>query len=112
MVELLVVVAILGILLAIAVPSYLGYKGRAADGAAKGNLRAALPSVEAYRTDTGGYTGMTIATLKASYDSGLASGVSIAGTPTAATFCITDTEGGRAWSVGSSGGYKSNATCT
>jgi type IV pilus assembly protein PilA len=110
MVELLVVVAILGILLAIAVPSYLGYKGRAADGAAKSNLRAALPSVEAYHSDTGGYSGMTMATLKASYDSGIAPGVSIYGVPTATTYCITDTEEGHAWSLGGSG-YKPNGTC-
>jgi prepilin-type N-terminal cleavage/methylation domain-containing protein len=113
MVELLVVLTILGILLAIAVPSFLGYKDRAADGAAKSNLRAALPSVEAYYSDNSGYAGMTIATLKARYDSAIAPRVSIYGIPTATSYCITDTEGGHAWSVnGPGGGYKNNATCS
>ncbi len=47
LIELLVVIIIIGILLAIAVPSYLGFRDRANDNAAKANLRAALPSAEA-----------------------------------------------------------------
>ena len=52
LIELLVVIIIIGILLAIAVPSYLGFKTRANDAAAKANLRAAIPSAEAYFADT------------------------------------------------------------
>ena len=58
LIELLVVIIIIGILLAIAVPSYLGFRDRAANDAAKANLRAALPSAEAYYADNGTYTGM------------------------------------------------------
>ncbi len=71
LIELLVVIIIIGILLAIAVPAYLKFRDRAAENAAKANLRAALPSVEAFYADNGVYTGMTRATLKASYDAGL-----------------------------------------
>ena len=76
LIELLVVIIIIGILLAIAVPSYLGFRDRAANNAAKANLRAALPSAEAYFADdapaggAGAYTGMTVAKLKA-IDSGI-----------------------------------------
>ena len=59
LIELLVVIIIIGILLAIAVPSYLGFRDRAANNAMKANLRAALPSAEAYYADNGSYTGMT-----------------------------------------------------
>ena len=38
-IELLVVIIIIGILLAIAVPSYLGFRDRASNNAAKANLR-------------------------------------------------------------------------
>jgi type IV pilus assembly protein PilA len=71
LIELLVVIVIIGILLAIAVPSYLGFRDRAADSAAKANIRAAVPSAEAWYADKNTYTGMTTALLKSTYDSGL-----------------------------------------
>src|SRR6476646_9385749 len=70
LIELLVVIVIIGILLAIAVPSYLGFRDRANDAAAKANVRAAVPSAEAYYADNNSYGLMTIALMKG-YDSGL-----------------------------------------
>ena len=63
--------AIIGVLLAIAVPSYLGTRDRGAQRAADANVRAALPSVEAFESDHGNYTNITVAKLRASYDAGL-----------------------------------------
>jgi type IV pilus assembly protein PilA len=71
LIELLVVIVIIGILLAIAVPSYLGFKDRANQKAAAADVRAAIPAAEAYYADNGSYTGMTEAILKAQYDSGV-----------------------------------------
>ena len=48
LIELLIVLVVTGILVAIAVPSYLGFRTRAADSAAKANIRAALPAVEQF----------------------------------------------------------------
>ena len=114
--ELLVVLAVIGILLAIAVSSYLGYAGRAADNTAKANIRAAMPAVEAYYNDNDTYAGMSIATLKAGYDSGIASGVGLYGAPTAMAYCLTSTQSGHTWSVRGPGigssAYKSNGTCS
>ncbi len=119
LIELLVVIIIIGILLAIAVPSYLGFRDRAANNAAKANLRAALPSAEAYFADdapaggAGAYTGMTVAKLTA-IDSGLSSTLTVASV-TATTYCLTDTVSGKTWSVAgpgpSSSDFKANATC-
>ena len=59
LIELLVVIVIIGILLAIAVPSYLGFKDRANDSAARPNIRAAVPSAEAYYADKASYAAWT-----------------------------------------------------
>ncbi len=114
LIELLVVIFIVGILVAIAVPSYLGFRDRAANNAAKANLRAALPSAEAYDDDNGTYVGMNAAALKA-IDSGVSPTLTVAAV-TATTYCLTDTQSGRTWSVAgpgpSSASYKNNNNCT
>ncbi len=113
LIELLVVIIIIGILLAIAVPSYLGFRDRAANNAAKANLRAALPSAEAYYADNGTYVGMD-ATDLALIDTGVSPTLTV---PSAAagSYCLTDTVSGKTWSVlgpgPSSTDFKNNATC-
>jgi type IV pilus assembly protein PilA len=66
LIELLVVLVIIGILLAIAVPSYLGFKERAENRSAASNVRAAIPAVEAYYADspTGNYAGLDMTALR------------------------------------------------
>ena len=73
LIELLVVIVIIGILLAIAVPSYLGFKDRANAAAAGADVRAAVPSAEAWFSDHDTYSGMTIAGLQ-TIDSGTSLG--------------------------------------
>jgi type II secretion system protein G len=65
LIELLVVIIIIGILLAVAVPSYLGFRDRANTSAAKANVRAAVPAVEAFYSDNGTYDNMSLAALQA-----------------------------------------------
>ncbi len=60
LIEMLIVIIILGILLAIAVPAYLKFRDRANDSAAQGNIRAMIPAIEAYNADNAGYASMTI----------------------------------------------------
>ncbi len=113
LIELLVVIIILGILLAIAVPSYLSFKDRANKSAAMGDIRTIIPSIESWNQDNGGtsgdvdgsastsgYQGMTIALLKSNYDQSLdASSTSpysinpsgFSGSPT--DYCVTATLG-------------------
>jgi type IV pilus assembly protein PilA len=72
LIELLVVIIILGILLAIAIPSYLSFRNRANNSAAQANVRAAVPGMEAFNADhASGYTGVTLTKLQVSYDAGI-----------------------------------------
>src|SRR5205823_3036821 len=93
LIELLVVIIILGILLAIAVPSYLSFKDRANKSAAQANVRAVIPDIESYNADNtpgagsgtdpdysasstdSGYQGMTSVLLKSKYDQAFPSSV-------------------------------------
>jgi type IV pilus assembly protein PilA len=114
LIELLVVIIILGILLAIAVPSYLSFKDRANKTAAQADVRALVPSVESWNQDnngtagdidgsatTSGYQGMTLALLKSWYDQSIDSSssspyaINPSGfTGSATDYCITATVGG------------------
>ena len=123
LIELLVVIIILGILLAIAVPSYLSFKDRANKSAAQANVRAVLPDVESYNADNvpgapaasdpdfatsnsdNGYAGMTAGELKTSYDQAFPSSVWVAAAdtgfpsgvtavaPTSTNYCILSQNG-------------------
>jgi prepilin-type N-terminal cleavage/methylation domain-containing protein len=64
LVELMVVVLILGILIAIALPTYAGARQRAEDKAAESNLRTALAAAQVWWSDAGLYTGFDVPTAK------------------------------------------------
>jgi type IV pilus assembly protein PilA len=66
LVELLVVMLILGLLAAIAIPSFFNQRDKAKDADAKAAVRTAQTAIETYATDHGGtYVGATAADLKA-----------------------------------------------
>ena len=112
LIELLIVLVILGILLAIAVPAYLGFKDKANSRAAEADIRAAIPSAEAYYESNNTYKNMTPALLK-NIDAGLSSHVGVATASTNA-YCLTATVGGKSWAVhgpGATAWYK-NTTCS
>ena len=91
LIEMMVVVIILGILLAIAVPAYLKFKDRANNSAAQADIRATIPAVEAYNSDNNGYASMTFAGLQSTYDQGL-KGVTVL-SASATTYCLKSTVG-------------------
>ena len=64
LIELMVVVLIIAILLAIAIPSFLGARGKAQDRAAQSNVRNALTAEKTFFTDQQVYTA-TAASLTA-----------------------------------------------
>jgi type IV pilus assembly protein PilA len=122
LIELLVVIIIIGILLAIAIPSYLSFKDKAQKSAAQANVRAAIPAVEAYNSDnvgtsadvdatagTTGYAGMNLTLLK-TYDQGVKN-VTV-GTVTSATYCIDSTVGNYSFNKNGPGADIVTGACT
>ena len=61
LIELMVVVLIIGILIAIALPTFLGARSRAQDRAAESNLRNAMAAAKTFFTDADTYTGFDAA---------------------------------------------------
>jgi prepilin-type N-terminal cleavage/methylation domain-containing protein len=106
LIELLVVLIIIGVLLAIAIPSYLGFQKKAQQTAAASDVRSAIPDAEVYYSDNNSYTGMTASGLQTTYDSGLVTSGGAAGDPAGVvtaddngdasgnTYCISAYDGG------------------
>lgn len=63
LIELMVVVLILAILMAIAIPTFLGARTRAQDRAAQSNLRNALTSADTIFADTQDYNSVPVSSL-------------------------------------------------
>jgi type IV pilus assembly protein PilA len=121
LIELLVVLIIIGVLLAIAIPSYLGFQKSAQQTAAASDVRQAIPDAEAYYADYGNYdftknqdgsaAATPIAALQ-SYDSGLkvtdgsgsAGIVTVAGSADGASYCISAVDGTNYADVAGPGG--------
>ena len=116
LIELLVVIIILGILLAIAIPSYLSFKDRANNSAAKANVRAAVPAVEAYNADntgtgaSAGYAGMTVTGLQV-YDSAIVPSKLFIKSADATTYCIQSTVGNATWNKQGPGADITTGSC-
>ena len=103
LIELLIVLVIIGLLLAIAVPSDLGFKTRAESAAAKSNVRAGIPAMEAFYSDNGTYVGATNAALRASYDAGISTSLTPSGLSTTG-YTLTFIKGACTASVTGPGG--------
>src|SRR5436305_13617645 len=103
LIELLVVIVILGILVANAVPAYLSFKATAQDKAAMSNVRSAIPAAEEMNINNNSYTGMTGATLQNGLagavapqylgTAGLGTNIKAVSFNSGAGYCLEDNEG-------------------
>ena len=95
LIELLVVVLIIGILAAIAIPSFLNQKSKANDASAKSQARTAQTAAETYSTDHNGeYTGLTVGELEKvepTLKETTSATISVVGTPTATEYEVKST---------------------
>ena len=67
LVELLTLVAIIGVLATIAIPQYAGHKVKAADAQAQSDLRNMATALEAYFNQVNTYNGATLGMLVSTY---------------------------------------------
>ena len=95
LIEVLTVVMVLSVLIAIVVTFQIGARERAEDATAKSNIRVAVPAIEAWRADNGGYSGMTQASLASQYSPGIQGIVVVSAG--AASYCVSAPAGSRAW---------------
>jgi prepilin-type N-terminal cleavage/methylation domain-containing protein len=95
LVELIVVMVIIAVMLSIAFVFHYGAKERSSDATARANIRSAVPAIEAYRSENGGYAGMTVGGLKSTYSAGI--GNIVVEWSTDDDYCVSATLNGRAW---------------
>jgi type IV pilus assembly protein PilA len=111
LVELLVVMVVIGVLLAIAVPSYIGFTARARVTASAADVREATPAAEAYFIDNQTYNGISAAQLK-TIDAGISSNLqTVKAESGGAGYCIS-AKVGSAWAhlLGPGGQVVTNET--
>ena len=108
LIELLVVIVIIGILLAIAVPSYLGFRKQAQDTAGKANVREAVPAAESYFASNNNYSGMNLTALQ-TIDSGVSSSLTVTPNGTGDGYCLSAPgQNGVTWYFSGPGGQIAN----
>ena len=110
LIELLVVIIIIGILLAIAIPSYMKFRDRANNSAAQANVRSAIPAVEAYFADNNSYAGMTLPYLQTTYDQGVKNIIIFSASAT--TYCVHSVVGSQTWTKAGPGADIVTGACT
>jgi type IV pilus assembly protein PilA len=96
-IEALVVVVLLGVALAVAVPSFLGFRSGSADGKTKASLRAAMPAADAYFSDHKSYNGLDSTDL-IRIDPRVSLTVAVTWSKKR-SYCLTENVGGKTWSV-------------
>jgi type IV pilus assembly protein PilA len=110
LVELVIVLIIVAVLLAIAVPSVLGQRNRANDAVASARIREAVPPIKAYFQDNATFAGMTVAVLRAEYDKALPATLALSSL-TAPGYCVQTDAGGRTWRQNGPGAPIERASC-
>ena len=113
LVELLVVMLILGLLAAIAIPAFFNQRNKAKDASAKAAARTAETAIETFATDNGGsYAAATPAALQ-TIEPTLNGATLTVPTHTASTYTVTVTSSvGEAFSISRAANGTTTLSCT
>jgi type IV pilus assembly protein PilA len=107
LIELMIVIAIIGILAAIAIPQFSAYRMRSYNAAAQADLRNAATAQEAYYVDFSGYVADPVANLVGqTYGLYMSSNVNLSGTGGSNAYTMTsfNTKGNKTYSLTGPGG--------
>jgi type IV pilus assembly protein PilA len=116
LVELLVVMLILGLLAAIAIPSFFNQRDKAKDANAKADARTAQTAVETYNTDNGDYAGVTagnLVTIESTLSEANTEGrLAVTSDATSYTVTVTSENAGHTFSIARAASGTVSLTCT
>jgi len=108
LIELMIVIAIIGILAAIAIPQFSAYRQRSYNAAAEADLRNAATAQEAYFVDAQKYNPTITDLIGTTYGLYTSQGVAlnVVGTPSATQYTMTSshTSGSKTYSLTGPGG--------
>ena len=108
LIELMIVIAIIGILAAIAIPQFSAYRIRSYNSAADADLRNAATAQEAYYVDKQTYTNAPTDLIGSTYGFYTTQGVTVGGVGSASTsqYTMTSTHssGDKTWTIRGPGG--------
>ena len=104
LIELMIVIAIIGILAAIAIPQFTAYRQRGYNTACQSDLRNAATAQEAYYSDSLSYAGDTGGLSTRGYTPSANVSLTVAGSSTGYTMTASHTSGTKTWSLTGPGG--------
>ena len=99
LIELMIVIAIIGILAAIAIPNFVSYRQRSYNSAAQSDLKNAMTSQEAYFVDNATYAGTSQKVTDAGYVASNKVELYVAASDGGYTMTAFHTTGNTTWTV-------------
>ena len=103
LIELMIVVAIIGILAAIAIPQFVAYRQKGYDTQAKGELKSLYTACQAYFADSPTTTDCTTALVSAQFQASPEVTLTIAGAQTMEGTTSSHSAGTKVYEIGPSG---------
>ena len=106
LIELMIVIAIIGILAAIAIPQFSAYRTRSYNAAAEADLRNAATAQEAYYVDNQKYLANPVDLIGSTYGFYTSQGVTVEGTASDQGYTMTSyhTSGNKTYTLAGPGG--------